>query len=212
MNAQLKSWARQLGGDVSGNSVLAPGPGHSAKDRSLSVTPSATSPDGLLVHSFCGDDWQACRDYVRARLGLQSFNRDVSMRRHERAPSNNCEAALCLWRQAIEPRGTLADVYLRSRRLDLPREAANEAIRFHPNCPFGPRERFPAMICLVRNIVTNEPQGMHRTALAPDGTAIKRNGKTFRMSLGSIAGGAIKLDPDEDIKQGLCRKPLGRPG
>jgi putative DNA primase/helicase len=47
-------------------------------------------------------------------------------------------------------------------------------------------------------------QGIHRTALAADGTAVKRKGKTFRMSLGSIAGGAIKLDPDEDVTQGLC--------
>jgi hypothetical protein len=38
----------------------------------------------------------------------------------------------------------------------------------------------------------------------PDGTAVKRNGKTFRLSLGPIGGGAIKLDPDEDVEQGLC--------
>jgi hypothetical protein len=60
------------------------------------------------------------------------------------------------------------------------------------------------MVCLVRNIVTNEPQGIHRTALAPDGTAVKRNGKTFRMTLGPVKDGAIKLDPDEDVTQGLC--------
>jgi hypothetical protein len=84
-----------------------------------------------------------------------------------------------------------------------PAEAAGEAIRFHGRCKFG-LEYHPAMVCLVRNIVTNEPQGVHRTALAPDGTAIKRDGKTFRMSLGTIAGGAIKLDPDEDVAQGLC--------
>ena len=40
--------------------------------------------------------------------------------------------------------------------------------------------------------------------MAPDGTAIKRGGKTFRLSLGPIAGGAIKLDPDEDVTQGIC--------
>jgi hypothetical protein len=89
------------------------------------------------------------------------------------------------------------------RRHGLPDRAANEAIRYHPDCPFE-RERFPAMICLVRGIVTNEPQGVHRAALMPDGTAVKRNGKTFRLSLGPIGGGAIKLDPDEDVEQGLC--------
>jgi hypothetical protein len=65
-------------------------------------------------------------------------------------------------------------------------------------------ERFSAMICLVRNISTDEPQAIHRTALMPDGTAIKRNGKTFRMSLGPITGGAIKIDSDEDVTMGIC--------
>ena len=73
MNAQLKSWAAALGGDVSGCSVLAPGPGHSRQDRSLSVTPSAAAPDGFLVHSFSGDDPIACKDYVRAKLGQPEF-------------------------------------------------------------------------------------------------------------------------------------------
>jgi hypothetical protein len=73
MNAQLKSWAAALGGDVSGRDVLCPGPGHSARDRSLSVTPSAAAPDGFLVHSFSGDDPIACKDYVRAKLGQPEF-------------------------------------------------------------------------------------------------------------------------------------------
>jgi putative DNA primase/helicase len=60
------------------------------------------------------------------------------------------------------------------------------------------------MVCLVRGIATNEPQAIHRTALSLDGTAINRNGKTFRMSLGPTSGGAIKLDPDDDVTQGLC--------
>jgi putative DNA primase/helicase len=111
--------------------------------------------------------------------------------------------ALGLWRAAADPRATIVEAYLRSRGLDLPDEAAMEAIRFPPNCPCN-GERYPAMICLVRNVISNEPQGVHRTALASDGTAIKRDGKTFRMSLGAIAGGAIKLDQDEDIEQSLC--------
>jgi putative DNA primase/helicase len=70
MTAQLKSWAAALGGEVSGRGVNCPGPGHSAPDRWLSVTPSATSPSGFLVHSFAGDDPIVCRDHIRARLGL----------------------------------------------------------------------------------------------------------------------------------------------
>jgi len=42
-------------------------------------------------------------------------------------------------------------------------------IRFHPRCPFGKdasgRSVYtPAMIALVRNIITNEPQAAHRSA------------------------------------------------
>ena len=62
--------AAALGGDISGGEVLAPGPGHSAGDRSLSVKPDAAALDGFLVRSFAGDDQIACRDYVREKLGL----------------------------------------------------------------------------------------------------------------------------------------------
>ena len=115
----------------------------------------------------------------------------------------NRQRAGDIWRAAIDPRGTLAHVYLEHRRLDLPDEAALSAIRFHPCCPFG-EDEFPAMVCLVRGIVSNEPQAIHRTALSPDGVAIKRGGKTFRMSLGLVAGGAIKIDPNADVTMGLC--------
>jgi putative DNA primase/helicase len=65
-------------------------------------------------------------------------------------------------------------------------------------------ERFPAMLCLVRNILTDKPQAVHRTALTPHGTAIERDGKKLRMALGPISGGVIKLDPDESVTEGLC--------
>jgi putative DNA primase/helicase len=65
-------------------------------------------------------------------------------------------------------------------------------------------EQHPVMVCLVRGIVSNEPQSIHRTALTHRGLAVKRGGKTFRMSLGTIAGGAIKIDADEHVTQGLC--------
>jgi putative DNA primase/helicase len=211
MTAQLKSWAAALGGDVIGRGVNCPGPGHSARDRSLSVTPSAASPDEFVIFSHSGDDWQVCRDFVRAQLGFPPFRPGqgpkVAPQRErkpvEETPANDREPALRLWRQALEPRGTLVEAYLRNRCLELPDEAANEAIRYHPSCPLH-RENFPAMVCLVRNIITSEPQAIHRTALTADGTAIKRNGKTFRLSLGPIAGGAIKIDPDDDVTQGIC--------
>jgi hypothetical protein len=70
-NMSLKQMAQVLGGKVVNRSILCPGPGHSPHDRSLCVTPKASAPDGLLVHSYSPrDDDLACKDYVLQKLGL----------------------------------------------------------------------------------------------------------------------------------------------
>jgi putative DNA primase/helicase len=81
----LPSIARDLGGEISGKSVVAPGPGHSSSDRSLSVSLSPNAPDGFLVHSFCGDDPLACKDYVRGKCGMPSWQSHKSSKPN---PSN----------------------------------------------------------------------------------------------------------------------------
>src|SRR5262249_17832510 len=64
----LRAAARALCGDVIGRDAVAvPGPGHSARDRSLTVKFDPRAPDGFLVYSHCDDDWRDCRDHVRAR-------------------------------------------------------------------------------------------------------------------------------------------------
>src|SRR5215211_2778669 len=74
--------ARALGGDVAGrNTVLAPGPGHSRKDRSLAVRLDPNAPDGFLVCSHAGDDWKLCRDHVRRALGLPDWQPGDEQRR-----------------------------------------------------------------------------------------------------------------------------------
>ena len=55
------------------------------------------------------------------------------------------------------------------------------------------------MVALVRNIETDEPQAVHRTAL----TAERPPKRIDRLSLGPVAGGAIKLSLDGDVTQGL---------
>ena len=71
--ANLQTLARALGGEVSGGQVLAPGPGHSAADRSLSVKLDSNAPDGFIVNSFANDDPIVCKDYVREKIGLPAF-------------------------------------------------------------------------------------------------------------------------------------------
>jgi putative DNA primase/helicase len=202
----LRSLARALGGEVCGGQILAPGPDHSVKDRSLSVRLTA---DGFVVRSFCGDDPIACRDYVRERAGLPAFGKSerrppaINKRRELRQSQQSSGGyALSLWAEAIDLRDTLAEKYLTGRGI-LTRENFSHAIRFHPACQFG-KERFPALVSLIQNIETDKPQGIQRTALSPDGKAIKRGGTTFRMTLGLAKGGAVKVDEDAHVTQGLC--------
>ena len=204
--------ARGLRGEVIGrDQVLAPSPGHSAKDRSLSVKIAPSHPDGLVVHSFTNPDWRACRDYVFDALGIERSRRRYSEPKHrtpdvrlraveaDRQPREPDDNALRLWHEAKSPRGSLVERYLRSRGLVLP-DAPD--LRFHPRCPFG-RNQFgngqwhSCMVGLYRDIITNEPKAIHRTALTADGR------KIGRMTLGPREGCAIKLTPDEDVGDGL---------
>jgi putative DNA primase/helicase len=110
--------------------------------------------------------------------------------------NDNSGRAIELWRAAVPIVGTLAEVYLRSRGLDF-QNPDGEVLRFHPHCPFGPGVAHPCMLGLFRTIVGNKPVSLHRTALAPDGRKIDR------MTLGPMAGAAIKFSQDEDIEGGL---------
>jgi putative DNA primase/helicase len=190
--------ARTLGGEVVGRDrVLAPGPGHSPRDRSLSVMLDPTTPDGFVVHSFANDDWRACRDHVAARLGI-TRDRTRAVVASTPPPRLIRPAAangLALWKEATSAAGTLAEQYLKSRSLTLP-ERADEVLRFHPSCPFG-SVRHPCMVALYRDIQTNEPKAIHRTALTADGRKIDRK------ALGPKGGCAIKLSADDDVMAGL---------
>jgi hypothetical protein len=110
------------------------------------------------------------------------------------------DTALKIWSECEPFFGSPAEVYLHDTRgigvwlgafvrLD-------EVLGFHPSCPFEDK-RLPCMVALVRNIQTDEPQAIHRTALTlepqPDN----------RLSLGPVAGGAIKLSPDDQVSHGL---------
>jgi putative DNA primase/helicase len=105
-----------------------------------------------------------------------------------------------IWSEAQHPAGTPVDAYLANRPGGLILPPHCDAIRFHPRCPFGKDDNghtiyTPAMIALVRNIITNVPQAIHRTALDLSGRKMEI-GDRDRMTLGPIAGGAVKITPD----------------
>jgi putative DNA primase/helicase len=205
MTLDPRAVARSVGGTVTGDNILAPGPGHSASDRSLSIKIDPGAPDGFILYSFAGDDVAACRDHVRSALGLKTAKR-VNLKPQPSAAlsaigsvnhsSERIGFALQLWREARDPRGTLVTDYLSSRGLTLPDDVASDVIRFHPALTYDGGTTF-GMVALFRDIRTNTPCGVHRTFLDARGCKLGRG------MLGRAKQAAIKIDADENVTIGL---------
>jgi putative DNA primase/helicase len=206
-----------LGGEIVGQQVLCPGPGHSPNDRSLAVKP--TNNGGFVVHSHAGDDWRDCQEYVRQRLGLPPWRPGDEQQRRvprqhlrafdqaatnqeadERRPRTEdekvrMEQAIRIWSSGTDPRGTLAEQYLNEqRKLELPAKLAGEVLRFHARCPWrdedtGQTMFVPALIAAFHSFDDDRVTAIHRIALRPDASKIGR-----RM-LGVVHRAAVKLDP-----------------
>jgi hypothetical protein len=214
----LRSIARALGGEISGRQILAPGPGHSRGDRSLSVRIEPEAPDGFLVHSFAGDDPIICKNYIRRQLGLPEwepgdeqdrrinasqrarFDRTAIDHEADKQPRSEddhvrIKRAVTIWKEGRDPRGTLAESYLNlHRKLRLDDDLASGVLRFHPACPWrdentGKIERVPALIAAFRSIDDGTVTAIQRVALDTVGAKIGR-----RM-LGLVHRAAIMLDP-----------------
>jgi hypothetical protein len=114
--------------------------------------------------------------------------------------------AVRLWREARPPEGTPVETYLATRGLQLPGRSEH-VLRFHPECPRG-ADRLPAMLGLMRGIVTDRMLGVHRTFLSADGRAkAAPDSKTMmpnKMMLGRSKGAVLKFTPDEDVTLGLA--------
>jgi putative DNA primase/helicase len=212
MTLDPRAVAHTLGGSASGLKVIAPGPGHSRADRSLSIQIDPAAPDGFRLHSFASDDWRECRDYVRRRLGLAPWEgrRGQSSRgqsQHRAAApdddSGGSAFALRLWNEAIDPRNTIVTDYLASRGLSLPKDVTSDVIRYHPalkldGAPIG------GMVALLRDIRSNQQCGIHRTFLDKTGRAfLDGNDRKIRKMLGRAGGAAVKLAADEAVSLGL---------
>lgn len=100
--------------------------------------------------------------------------------------------------------GTDGAAYLLARRCVLPPD--DSALRFHPCLKHFPSgQAGPALVALVTNITTGEPQTLHRTWIKADGR--KADLDPPRMLIGDDhqkQGGAIRLWPDEAVTSGLA--------
>jgi putative DNA primase/helicase len=197
--------ARALGGIVIGKtSVLAPGPGHSGRDRSLSIKIDPAAPNGFIVYSFAGDAPIDCRARVLGALGLVASRNGNQNRKHSRKKADapvdpsldQLVFAFRLWKEALDPRGTMVANYLSSRSLALPDDVAGSVVRFHPGLKYN-GDVVSGMVALFRDIKTNAPSGIHRTFLDAGGRKLGRG------MLGRVKQAAIKIDADENISTGL---------
>jgi len=95
---------------------------------------------------------------------------------------------MAFWAKGQPAEGTLVEKYLQSRGLKVP---TSGVLKFSP---FALQENGygPAMLALVTNGETEEPVGIHRTFLAPDGVG-KAPISQPRKMLGPCQGGVVRL-------------------
>jgi putative DNA primase/helicase len=223
----LSAIARTLGGEACGQQVLCPGPGHSAKDRSLSIGLSATTPDGFVCHSFAGDDFRICRDFVRERLGLPTAasraepTPRATPARETRAEASAARRGAFMRAQIVSIisglvpiRGTDGERYLRETRgIDTDAIAdlieRTNGVGWHPKVYFHEPVRpgrpghplhgqlLGCIIGIMTDPVTALPTGAISRTYLHDG---KKVGKAKSLGEGD---GVVRISPDDEVTQGV---------
>lgn len=190
-------------GEWRGSYGAIPTPGHSNRDRAITIKPVPDHPLGFVVHCHNGDSRDAWR-YVCGILGLEPGRMPAPTQPPKpRAPSAAEIAETERKRKAVERivaesreiYGTPADDYLQSRGLKppFPRD-----VRFHPALDTrdhdGGRMVSPGMVALVRKAPGARVVGLHRTFLTRDGRK-NPSARVVKAMLGEVRGGAVW--PDE---------------
>jgi putative DNA primase/helicase len=192
--------AKALKGDVNGEWVNIPGPGHGSDDRSLGIKFHKNPPDGFIVHSLAGDDPGECRKYFKAKLaeiGIELPIRDHTPEHEDSANPDEAQRtgfALQICSESVPANGTPVDTYLKARGITCP---IPPSIRFHPNLRQRPGILLPAMVALVARGTDDQPMGILRTFLTADGKE-KAWCVPNKMMLGPCAGGAVGLGEASD--------------
>ena len=193
MNAE--TIAKALGGRRIGASWMAPCPAHDDREPSLSIRDARGT---VLLHCHAGCDQHRVIEALRARglwtevsrphstvaQGCRSPVRDDRIDEEERRAR-----ALRIWDSSKSASGTLVETYLASRGLTLP---PPERLRFHPRLTHPVGGAWPAMVALITAGEHDQPIGIHRTFLAPDGRS-KAPVTPQKMMLGPCRGGEVRL-------------------
>jgi DNA polymerase bacteriophage-type len=106
-------------------------------------------------------------------LAMRAGSRTYAWRLRKDDERANIDRAARLWDRAVPIAGTLAERYLESRCIDVTALPGAEVLRFLPNCPFN-SERHPCLLAVFRDVESDEPAGIHRIALTPEGEKLGR--------------------------------------
>ncbi|GEO18458.1 DUF7146 domain-containing protein [Microvirga aerophila] len=202
-----------LGGDWHGNSGNFPAPGHSRKDRSVSIVDHHSDPNDVVVFTFGPETYKDIKDDLRRR-GLLPKR---SGRRVPQIPQSpiqtvpraavefeevrkSLDLAYWLWERSQPIAGTLAERYLcKKRRITVSLPAT---LRFLPASGKHP----PSLIGAFGLADEPEPgvlrintlRGVHLTKLRPDGLD-KADTEPNKIMLGRAHTLPIVLAPVNDI-------------
>jgi len=182
-----------LGGQRVGDGWLAHCPCHDDRHASLSISERKRK---LLVHCFAGCEQEELVAELKRR-GLWRTggkivpNAESTRRRREDDENRLWNIANGVWSAAKSASGTAVQIYLRGRGVTMP---VPERLRFHPGLKHPSGGTWPAMIGRVTR--ANEPLGIHRTFLMPDGSG-KAPVDPSKMMLGPCHGGAVRLGEAE---------------
>jgi Primase C terminal 2 (PriCT-2) len=136
-------------------------------------SPPTSLGAGTVFKMALDNGWEWPRKAFVGPIAGRGFDFNYADKTADKTDSPDLiEEALDLF-DATEPlRGSLGEKYLAGLGLTAP-DTAHEVLRFHPNCPFGDRS-LPCLVALMQDSMTNEPKGVHLTALSPDGAVIDR--------------------------------------
>jgi hypothetical protein len=181
----LRAIVRALGGEIydGGRRANVPAPGHSARDRSVSLL---WTGERLVAHGFGGADWRAVLDDLRVRGLIDASGRPNGVGAAAapplRSPELRVAAAAALWAGARPLEGTLAERHLRLRGVHRPLSAS---LRYHPAVPAavyaaaGPER--PALLAAITDpggALTAVEMGFHAPpALCASGWSVNQSAR-----------------------------------
>uniref|UniRef100_UPI0035583D8B DUF7146 domain-containing protein n=1 Tax=Mangrovibrevibacter kandeliae TaxID=2968473 RepID=UPI0035583D8B len=134
------------------------------------------------------EETAAEKEKRRRRAADLERKKQADLARAVRESERKLETAAGIWKSTQLLAGSLAEVYLRARGIDLIDEPN---LRFHPSLPYPKAGKHPALVARVQG-PDGKGIGVWRIFLAPDGRG-KAQVENAKLGLGNVKGGAVRL-------------------